>query len=102
MSAKIIVLIIIACCTAGGLLVIRQQRISTAHDLALLHRDLENRRRTVQDLHVLLQDRLNLQKIRTLIANYEAETGNKMVPFRIEECLLRCDPATPPAPPPTP
>lgn len=97
MFAKILVLIIIACTTAGGLLVIRQQRISTAHELAILHRSLENQRRTVQDLHVMLQDRLNLTQIRALITRYENQTGTKMVPFRLEECLLRCDPANRPS-----
>lgn len=95
MPAKAVLLILFAGLTACGLVVMRQQRIHNAHEIASLHRDLAQRRREVRDMHVFLQDRLRLDHIRALVAQYEQESGIKMVPFRAEECILRCNPRTP-------
>lgn len=92
MPAKAIILILFAGLTACGLVVIRQQRIHNAHEIASLHRELAQTGREIRDMHVYLQDRLRLDNIRALVAQYEHESGTRMIPFRAEECVLRCNP----------
>lgn len=84
MLAKLIIIVITIGATACGVLVIRQERIDVAHDMAQIHRRIQEKDQQLWDLRVQIHNRLNNESIRSMIERFEAQQGGPLVPLNFD------------------
>lgn len=64
MFGKLLLLILLTAATAAALLVNRQQRIDTAHDIAVLHQRIQSQEQTLWQLQSEVADRIRPGRLR--------------------------------------
>lgn len=92
MFAKLLAILLSTAATACGLLVMRQQRIDIAHDMARTQRRIVQQNQMIWKMRVRVHEQVTHESVLAMIARYEAETGTRLKPLLIDDCV-RLDPA---------